>query len=132
MASYRWGFDETFVANADLSSYQYYAVITGSTTGEVKVTSVASGSILGILQNDPKQGEEAVVRVFGFSKAKANGNACALTYGGVIRAASSGMIEGGVGGMTASAFTVGVAMQALASGSAVEVEVFVTPFGFKG
>ncbi len=131
MAKYRWGVDESFVANADLSAKQYYCVLTGSVAGECKIGSVASGSILGILQNDPTQGEAAVVRVFGFSKVLGNGNACPITYGGTIRATSAGMVENALGGMVASAYNIGIALQALASGSAVEIEAFITPYGFR-
>ncbi len=131
MAKYRWGVDESFTANADLSAKQYFCLVTGSTVGEVAVTTIQGCSIIGILQNDTKIGEEATVRVLGFSKAIGNGNAFALTVGCMIRAASNGMVEGASGSMCASAFQIGTAMQALASGSNVEVEVFFTPFGFR-
>ena len=65
-----WVWDESFTANADLNAYQYHAVTTGSVAREVKVGTGGSSPIpLGILQNDPNVGSEAVVRLMGKTKA---------------------------------------------------------------
>lgn len=49
------------VAGADLSSSQYKAVKFASTAGEVVVVNATTDNCIGILQNDPADGEAAVV-----------------------------------------------------------------------
>lgn len=79
--------DESFTAAVDLSAYQYMFVAAGSVVGEV--AAATAGSIpcpLGILQNDPKAGQTAHVRLFGLSKLSAcgaviTGAASALNHG---------------------------------------------------
>ncbi len=61
--------DISVVAGADLSSYRYYPVTI--TTGEAQLA--GANDACGILQNDPKTGEAASIRVFGISLACANG-----------------------------------------------------------
>jgi hypothetical protein len=59
----------SFPAGADLRSYQYRAVILGTAlTVDLPKTDVTQKAI-GILQNAPNLGEEAVVAVLGVSKA---------------------------------------------------------------
>jgi len=70
------GRDVTFVAAADLSSYQYCAVYV-SAAGKVNVQTTNNGRVAGILQNTPESGEEAIVRVDGTSLHKVN-EACAV------------------------------------------------------
>lgn len=78
------------VATGDLSSYQYYVVCAGSTAGTVKVaTTAASDPILGILQNDPQDGEAALVAYSGICKGIAGGG---VTYGGKLTCNSTGML----------------------------------------
>ena len=62
--------DISLVADVDLTLYQYYWVVPASTVGNVKVATGASNPApFGILQNSPSLGQEARVRVLGFSKA---------------------------------------------------------------
>ena len=57
----------TFTASADLSSKQYYFVkMSGDNT--VTVCAAVTDKPIGVLQNKPESGEQAVVRVFGVSK----------------------------------------------------------------
>lgn len=58
--------DLTFIAAADLSAKQYYAVYL-SAANSVDVSG-ANGKVIGILQNKPTAGQEAVVRSIGVSK----------------------------------------------------------------
>lgn len=59
--------DLTFRAGADLSTKQFHIVeLTGQDT--VNVCDAATDKPLGILQNKPKVGEAAIVRVWGISK----------------------------------------------------------------
>jgi hypothetical protein len=121
MAGFRYGIDESFVANADLSSYRFRFVNAGSVANEVKLATVASGSVLGVLQNNPKQGEEAVVRIWGFSRIVANADAAAVVVGGYVSAASDSKVCGAT--LSSCAFVVGTAMNAIASGSVAEIEI---------
>lgn len=68
--------DVTLLANASLTTKQYYAVKRDATTGLVALAG-ANEKCLGILQNKPAEGELAQVRVAGVSLAK-------LTEGGTI------------------------------------------------
>lgn len=57
------------VAGGDLSSAQYKAVKMASTVGAVIVAALAADQVVGILQNDPAEGEPAIVCAAGVSKA---------------------------------------------------------------
>ena len=81
--------DLTFTAGEDLRNYQYYAVYL-SADNTVSVCTTAHVDPIGILQNDPNTGEEAVVRVLGSTKVKVGG---AVTYGVRCIVATDGMIE---------------------------------------
>jgi hypothetical protein len=126
--------DRTFIAAQDMDTHQYRFVIGGSIAGECDKAATAGGSVLGVLQNDPRKGEEAQVRVFGFSKVIAN----SLTTGSTV-AAQFQYVKSGSDGMAwgfntpvASALAVGMAMEALTTGSGVAIEIFVAPtFGFR-
>lgn len=129
MATYGgWGWDESFTANSDLSAKQYFTVTTGSIAGEVKTGTGGSGpAILGVLQNDPTQGEEAAVRIFGITKAEASGalhsagTATAIAYGDFVTATGSdGRLRPLV---AASAIMNGIALEALASGAGGRIKV---------
>ncbi|PJB51059.1 MAG: hypothetical protein CO103_00730 [Chloroflexi bacterium CG_4_9_14_3_um_filter_45_9] len=116
-------------ANADLNSYQYYFVKAGSVTGEVAVNATAAGSVLGVLQNDPRQGEEAQVRVLGTTKLRITSEASGspVTFGGFIKSSSTGMGCGSIN-FAASAFNaVAISLGALASGSGTYIEALLMP-----
>lgn len=59
------GQDVTYVAGADLSTKQYYAVELNS-SGQVVVA--GAGQFFGVLQNKPASGEAATVRIRGRTK----------------------------------------------------------------
>lgn len=61
------GIDRTFLAAEDLSSYQYRFITIASDT-TVQLPNGATEYPIGILQNAPVSGEEAVVRMVGISK----------------------------------------------------------------
>ncbi len=129
MATYNFGIDKSFTAAIDLSGSQYQFVKAGSVAGEVTLNSTDGGSCLGVLQNDPKAGDEATVRVFGFSKVKANTEAGAspLNYASFVKSASDGRARGYVTPTAGSAFVQGVFMDAAyVSGCNALVEVFLT------
>ena len=61
--------DAAFVAGADLTAKQYHFVKPGSVVGEVNLATGGSDTApIGVLQNSPSTGQEARVRVFGFTK----------------------------------------------------------------
>ena len=87
MATSNNGIDDSFTAAVDMSALQYHFVAAGSVAGEV--IAATAGSIpnpLGILQNDPRKGEIAAVRLFGLSKLAASG--------AVITGAASALSQG--------------------------------------
>ena len=133
MATYNWGVDRTFIAAQDMDSHQYRFVVTGSIAGECDKAATAGGSVLGVLQNDPRKGEEAAVRIFGFSKVIANSltTGSTVAFGQSVKSGSDGMAWGS-NTPVASALSAGMAMEALTTGSGVAIEIFVMPtFGFR-
>ncbi len=73
--------DVSFIADQDLTAKQYTWVGPASTYNNVASVSGASPAPFGILQNSPSLGQEARVRVFGFSKAWTNATACVAQWG---------------------------------------------------
>jgi len=84
--------DASFTAAVDLTLVQYYFVRAGSVAGEVAIANGASNPTpLGVLQNAPSPGQEARVRVLGFSKVFAvTGGTCGIGYGRFITVNASG------------------------------------------
>ena len=86
--------DIGFTADVDLTAKQYLFVTPASTQGNVKVSTGASNPTpIGILQNSPSAGQEARVRVLGFSKVVGENGTCNLTVGSFGFAASDGQFE---------------------------------------
>lgn len=75
--------DAPFTADVDLTTCQYRWVMPASTAGRVTgATGASNPAPLGILQNSPSAGQEARVRVLGFSKAVVvTPSGCGLAYG---------------------------------------------------
>jgi hypothetical protein len=85
-----WKFDESFYADADLSSYQYHAVKLTSTG---MTYSGAGEEAFGILQDDPDTaGEYGRVRILGISQAYVNGNSVNIARGNHLATAASGRL----------------------------------------
>lgn len=80
--------DLTFTANEDLSSAQFLFVSLTS-TGNVELCDAATDIPIGILQNKPKSGQQANVRVLGVSKLSISGSS-ALSPGTLIATHSNG------------------------------------------
>lgn len=57
-----------FLAGASLASSQYKIVKFASTAGEVVVASAATDNLLGVVMNDPADGEPAHVAAIGVAK----------------------------------------------------------------
>jgi hypothetical protein len=58
----------SFIAEEDLSDYQYHFVSLSTTEGYVKAIDTTSEQVIGILQNKPTLGESAEVMIIGVSK----------------------------------------------------------------
>lgn len=102
-----------FTAAADLSAKQYYFVKLASST-TVNVCAAVTDKPIGVLQNKPESGEQAVVRVFGISKISADAT---LAAGDVIGTSADGQAQPiSLGSET----TVHVSGQAIEAGSAGE------------
>jgi|SRR3990167_1531124 len=89
--------DAAFTADVDLTAKQYYFVQCASTQGNVGVATGTSNPVpIGILQNSPSLGQEAQVRVLGFSKlvCDVDGNGSNPAWRNFIYCASDGQGQG--------------------------------------
>jgi len=111
--------DVTFTAGEDLSAVRYSPVALNA-DGNV-VACAAGADAIGFLQNKPGNGEAAVVRVAGITKAVANG---AISVGSKVDAAGAGKVRAQAGthttdtttgDVTASFNILGVALEAAAA-----------------
>ena len=84
----------TFTAGADLSAKQYHFVVMASAT-TVNVATAITNAPIGILQNDPESGEQAVVRLSGVSKVVADGTLAAGNFIGTSADAQADAISPG-------------------------------------
>lgn len=107
-----------FLANADLTAKQYYAVKMTTTARKVDLETTGKLMILGILQNKPNTGEAAEVCLFGITKAIAG---AAITVGDPLMTDTSSRLIT----YTSAAVKVGVALTAAgAAGDLITVFVF--------
>jgi len=103
----------TLTAAADLSDKQYYFVKLASAT-TVNVCSAITDLPIGILQNKPDaSGKQAVVRIFGISKASADGT---LTAGRWIGTSADSQAAGITPGSDTTVYVMGQAIQAASAG----------------
>lgn len=83
-----------FIADEDLEKFQWRLVIQASTSGYVaSATGGCNPTPVGVLENSPSKGQEATVKVLGMTKARARANACGLTFGSFLMAASDANLE---------------------------------------
>lgn len=86
--------DATFTADLDLTAKQYYFVMAASTAGKVTTSTGASNPApLGVLQNSPSAGQEARVRVLGFSKLTVEVGTSLVNWARYVFCASDGQGE---------------------------------------
>jgi len=113
-------------ASGDLSDKQYHFVELANTEGYVRAATGASGPMpIGVLQNDPEDGEEAQVRILGVTQVYANA-ASAINVGDFVTSGSDGQAILATGSPMA-----GMALNALASGSGVLISVLLFPAGVR-
>ncbi len=95
----------TFTASADLSAKQYYIVkMSGDNT--VTVCAAVTDVPIGVLQNKPASGEQAVVRVFG-----------TLAAGNIIGTSADGQAQPVTQGSETTVYNIGQAVTGGAAGS---------------
>ena len=102
----------TLTAAADLSDKQYYFVKLASAT-TVNVCSAITDLPIGILQNTPTSGQAADVRIFGVSKASADGT---ITAGRWISTSADSQAAGITPGSDTTQYVMGQAIQAASAG----------------
>jgi hypothetical protein len=126
MATYNYGIYYPFSASGDLSAAQYRFVTQAGTAKRViRSTGACNPAPMGILQNDPRSGEEATVCVWGVSKVLADAETgTAIAYGDFLTSGSTGMAVANTNGSSVAA----VALEALASGSGIYIECLVLPY----
>lgn len=114
--------NQTFIANADLSTYQYHIVV-NSAGPRVGRSATAGEPVIGVLQNKPQSGEHATITCLGFSKVKAGGT---ITAGGDFSATASATAVAASSGE----YILGRALTSVASGGVFEA--IITHAGYKG
>ena len=103
----------TFTASADLSAKQYYFVkMSGENT--VTVCAAVTDKPIGVLQNKPASGEQAIVTVFGVSKVSADAT---LAAGDVVGTSADGQAQPVSAGSETTVFNCGQALTAGAAGT---------------
>ena len=102
----------TLTAAADLSAKQYHFVKLASAT-TVNVCTATTDRAIGILQNNPTSGQQAVIQIFGISKVVADGT---IAFNNVIGTSADSQADAIVPGTDTSVVTLGVAVQAASAG----------------
>lgn len=85
----------SFIADEDLTAQQWRLVMAASVVGNVQKydilpTAASPRFPLGILVNDPSTGQEASVKIIGFTKAVGSVGGCDLSHGALLGACSTG------------------------------------------
>lgn len=105
----------TLVAGEDLSAKQFYFVKINS-SGQAVACSGATDKPIGVLQNDPTSGKEAIVTVVGGTKVVAGAS---IDEGVLIGTASTGKADAKVPGTDTTEYVVGQVI--LAAGADGEI-----------
>jgi hypothetical protein len=106
------GFSSTLVSGEDLTGKQFHFVKIEAATGDVIVCAAVTDNPIGILQNNPADGQEALVMHAGLSKVSAD---AALTVGLFVGPAADGQAASYVHGTDTTKYIVG---QVVAGGDA--------------
>ena len=118
--------DLTFEAGADLSEKQYFAVYL-SADHTVSLCTTAHLNAIGVLQNEPKSGEAAVVRPIGAggtTKVKCGG---AITIGKRVKVDTDGMVITESTANATEQYCIGVALEAAGADGDI-IEIALAPF----
>lgn len=109
-------FERSHTAGEDLSAKQYF-IVQLAADGEVEVAEGATDLIVGVLQNKPESGEQAVYRFLGTTKVKAGG---AISVGDWVTTDASGEA---VATTTDGNIVIGRALEAADDGDVFEVQL---------
>lgn len=112
---------KTFTAGADLSSAQYKFVKIDPADGHVIVCAAATDRPIGVLQNDPGNGEAAEVTIVGGTKLIAGGSASAGEA--LFTSASATGVTAAFGTTASAAYVAGAFIENAAAGEVVSVVV---------
>jgi len=114
----------TLTASGDANTWQYHFVKGATTAGRFDLATGGSGPApIGVLQNDPRSGEAGNIVAFGGTQVRANG-ATAIAYMDWITSGSDGLAVVTTDGSAVQGF----ALEALASGACVLIDVFLAPW----
>ena len=92
----------SFLADEDLTAYQFRLMMASSTPGYCQLldilppgdaAAVCGRAPIGVLTNSPSAGQEATVKVIGFTKALAQATGCYLAYGAMLSASNAGQFK---------------------------------------
>ena len=114
------------LAGEDLSAKQWHCVRLASTANEVLDAYTTTHRTIGILQNDPADGEPAMVCALGISRAIAG--TALISTGEMLGANSSGVFDTS-GGTAGADYFVGRALEA-ANATGDFITIVVSPGGF--
>ena len=112
----------TLTAAADLSSKQYHFVVLASAT-TVNVATAITNAPIGILQNNPTSGQQAIVRISGLSKVVADGTLAAANFIGTSADAQADAISPGT---DTTVYMTGQCVQAASAGQTTTMILNIT------
>jgi hypothetical protein len=112
----------TFTASADLSAKQFHFVVLASAT-QVNVATAITNAPIGILQNAPTSGQQAIVRISGISKVVADGTLAAGNFIGTSADAQADAISPGT---DTTVYMTGQCVQAAAAGQTTTMILNIT------
>lgn len=112
---------KTFTAGGDLSSAQYKFVKIDNADGDVVICSATTDRPIGVLQNDPAEGEAAEVTIVGGTKLVAGGSASAGQP--LFTSASATGATAAIGGAASTMYIAGAFIEDAAAGEVVTVVV---------
>lgn len=109
--------EKTWPAAADLSTKRYF-IVKQNSSKQVALGAAATDSLIGVLQNKPKQGEGALVRFGGTSKVVAS---AAISVGARVTSTAAGKA---VATTTTNDTVIGIALEAAgADGDIIEIQL---------
>lgn len=110
-------FEKTLVAGEDLSAKQYY-IVQLDASGDVEVGEGATDLLVGVLQNKPESGENAIYRFLGTTKVIAS---AAIAIGALVTTTNAGKA---VTTTTDKDVVIGRALEAAgAAGDIIEIQL---------
>jgi hypothetical protein len=112
----------TLTAAADLSAKQYHFVSLATAT-TVNVCSAITNAPIGILQNNPTSGQQAIVQLFGISKVVADGT---LAAGNFIGTSADGQADAISPGTDTTVYMTGQCIQAASAGETTTMFLNIT------